>query len=54
MSGCETCLYFQKIETPFGIMGMCRYLDEDTAKIYTRPITCPYDNKNEVDKENKQ
>lgn len=51
MSGCETCLYLQKIETPFGIMRMCGYLERDGATIYSRPINCPYDNKNEEDKE---
>ena len=55
MRGCEDCLYLQKIETPLGIMGLCRYiLDEDIAKIYARPIDCPHGNKNKEDKENKQ
>lgn len=54
MNGCEDCLFFQKIETPFGIMRMCRFLDRDKATIYTIPRNCQYYNQFKEDKENKE
>ena len=57
MNGCEDCLFLQKIETPFGIMRMCRYLDRDKATIYIIPRNCQYYqyyNQIKEDKENKQ
>lgn len=54
MSGCETCIFLQKIETPFGIMRMCRYSDRNKKTIYKIPRNCQYYNKNKEDKENEE
>lgn len=54
MNGCETCIFLQKIETPFGIMRTCGFSERDKATIYAVPINCPYHDKNKDDKENKE